>query len=154
MYIFAVGLSNILDSELCGRHPAEGPHRGVVRAAVVDSELLCKVVQGIECVARIEAFLILAVAQLNHAKFGIPAAHVADELQLGLRVLAWMTVRSSEWQAREAALPFQRCFRPALVVLSASTAHAVFIGILHKELPISHVLCYTLAHEGYGLLPG
>ena len=49
--------------------------------------------------------------QKRAAKFGIPAAHVADELQLGLRVLAWMTVRSSEWQAREAALPFQRCFQ-------------------------------------------
>ena len=24
--------------------------------------------------------------------------------------------------------------------------------ILHQRLPIHHVLCYTLAHEGYGLL--
>ena len=71
MYIFAVGLSNILDSELCGRHPAEGPHRGVVRAAVVDSELLCKVVQGIECVARIEAFLILAVAPVSYTHLDV-----------------------------------------------------------------------------------
>ena len=60
-----VGLSNILNSELSGRQPAEGPHGQVVGAAVVDGKLLCKVIQGIERVARIEAFLILAVAALD-----------------------------------------------------------------------------------------
>ena len=40
----------------------------------------------------------------------------------------------------------------ALVVLSAGTADAVFLRVLHQGLPIRHVLCYTLAHEGYGPL--
>ena len=63
----AVGLSNILDSELSGRHPAEGPHGGVVGSAVVDGKLLCEVIQGIEGVARVEAFLILTMAALHLA---------------------------------------------------------------------------------------
>ena len=62
-----VGLSNILDSDLSGSHPAEGPHGQVVGAAVVDGKLLCKVIQGIERAARVEAFLILAVAALDLA---------------------------------------------------------------------------------------
>ena len=62
-----VGLSNILDSDLGGRHPAERPHGQVVGAAVVDGKLLCKVIQGIERAARVEAFLILAVAALDLA---------------------------------------------------------------------------------------
>ena len=40
-------------------------HGQVVGAAVVDSKLLCKVIQGIKRVARVEAFLILAVAALD-----------------------------------------------------------------------------------------
>ena len=62
-----VGLSNILDSDFSGSHPAEGPHGQVVRAAVVDGELLCKVVERKERAARVEAFLILAVAALDLA---------------------------------------------------------------------------------------
>ena len=62
-----VGLSNILDSELGGRHPAERPHGQVVGAAVVDGKLLCKVVERKERAARVEAFLILAVAALDLA---------------------------------------------------------------------------------------
>ena len=49
---------------------------------------------------RVEPFLILAVAalpqampQLNHAQRWISAAHVADELQLGIRVLVRVAVR-------------------------------------------------------------
>ena len=62
---FFVGLSNILDSERNGRQPAEGPHGEVVGAAVVDGKLLCEVFERIERVARVEAFLILAVAALD-----------------------------------------------------------------------------------------
>ena len=40
-----VGLSNILDSELIRREPAEGSHGQVVGAAVMDGELLGKVVE-------------------------------------------------------------------------------------------------------------
>ena len=38
-----VGLSNILDSELIRREPAEGSHGQVVGAAVMDGKLLGKV---------------------------------------------------------------------------------------------------------------
>ena len=41
----SVGLSNILDSELIRREPAEGSHGQVVGAAVVDGKLLGKVVE-------------------------------------------------------------------------------------------------------------
>ena len=41
----AVGLSNILDRELCRRKPAKRPHREVVGAANMCSELLGKIVQ-------------------------------------------------------------------------------------------------------------
>ena len=43
----------------------ERSHGEVVGAAVMDSELLCKVVQRIECVAGIEALLVLTVAALH-----------------------------------------------------------------------------------------
>ena len=41
----SVGLSNILDSELIRREPAEGSHGQVVGAAVMDGKLLGKVVE-------------------------------------------------------------------------------------------------------------
>ena len=40
-----VGLSNILDSELIRREPAEGSHGQVVGSAVMDGKLLGKVVE-------------------------------------------------------------------------------------------------------------
>ena len=54
------------------------PHREVVGAAVVDSELHCKVIQGIKAAAGVKAFLILAVAALH---FTVVARRIgADEL--------------------------------------------------------------------------
>ena len=95
--------------------------------------------------------------QFDHPQGWIPTAHVTNELQLGFRVLIRMTVRASGLAAegRHASIPTllpEVDVRPAFVVLSAGTANAVFLGILHQRLPIRHVLCYTLAHEGYGLL--
>lgn len=49
--VYIVGLSNILDSELGGRTPAERPHGEVIGTAVVDGKLLCEVIQGVEAVA-------------------------------------------------------------------------------------------------------
>lgn len=43
----------------------EGPHREVVGVAVMDSKLLCKVVQRVKGVAGIEALLVLPVAALH-----------------------------------------------------------------------------------------
>ena len=42
-FMSSVGLSNILDSELIRREPAEGSHGQVVGAAVMDGKLLGKV---------------------------------------------------------------------------------------------------------------
>ena len=64
----------------------ERSHGEVVGAAVMDSELLCKVVQRIERMAGIEALLVLAVAALNLAV--VPRRIRTDQLmpdtQLGV----------------------------------------------------------------------
>ena len=80
-----VGLSNILDGELERRKPFKRPHREVVGAAVVDSKLLCEVIQGKESVRRIEALLILAVAALHFAVVTrcIGANQLVADTQLG-----------------------------------------------------------------------
>ena len=44
---------NILDGELVRREPAKRPHRGVVGAAVMDSELLGEVANGPVCTCTI-----------------------------------------------------------------------------------------------------
>ena len=54
-----------MDSELIRRKPVKRSHRKVVGTAVVDSKLLCKVVEGIKSVAGIKTLLILAVAALD-----------------------------------------------------------------------------------------
>ena len=100
-----------------------------------------------------------AVPELDHAERRIPAAHVADELQLGLRVLVWMAVRPPglAGKGRHASVPAllpEVDIRPALVVFPAGTAHSVLFCVLHQGLTIVHVLCYNLTHEGYGLLSG
>ena len=38
--------------------------------------------------------------------------------------------------------------RPAFVIFPAGPAYAIFRRILHEGLPIPHVLCYTITHEG------
>ena len=84
-----VGLSNILDRELRWGEPVEGPHREVVGAAVVDRKLLCEIVQRIECVAGIEAFLVLTVAALHLTVVprGIRANQLMPDAQLSSRPL-------------------------------------------------------------------
>ena len=95
--------------------------------------------------------------QFHHAKAGISAAQIPDEFEFCFCVLIWMAVGTpglTGQRARRsvpAGLP-EVDVRPALVVLPAGTAHAVFLRILHQGLPICHVLCYTLAHEGYSPL--
>ena len=60
-------MSNILDGKLKRRKPTKGSHREVVGAAIVDGELLCKVVWRVEAVAGVKTFLILAAAALDLA---------------------------------------------------------------------------------------
>ena len=73
-----VGLSNILDSELQGRKPAKGPHREVIRTAIMDSKLLGEVIQGIKAVTGVKALLVLPVAALY---FAVMSRRIgADEL--------------------------------------------------------------------------
>ena len=62
---FFVGLSNILDGKLQRRKPSQRSHGEVIGAAVVDSELLCEVVQRIKAVAGVKSFLVLPVASLH-----------------------------------------------------------------------------------------
>ena len=78
-------MSNILDSEFIRRKPAKRPHGEVVGAAVVDSELHCKVIQGEKAAAGIEAFLILAVAALHFTvvAWSIGADELVTDPQLG-----------------------------------------------------------------------
>ena len=106
--------------------------------------------------AGITAFL-QTVPELDHAQCWISAAHVADELQFGFRVLVWVTVRPSglAGQGRFTSVPAlspEIDIRAALVVLPAGTADAVLFRVLHQGLTVFHVLCYTFVHEGYGLL--
>ena len=56
-----------MDSELIGRKPVKRPHGQVVGTAIVDGKLLCEIVQRIEGIAGIEAFLVLAMAALDFA---------------------------------------------------------------------------------------
>ena len=76
------------------------------------------------------------VPELDHAQGWIPAAHVADELQLGLCVLVWMAVGPSGLAGQgyhttiPALLP-EVDVRPALVVLPAGAADAIFLCVLH-----------------------
>ena len=42
--------------------------------------------------------------------------------------------------------------RADFVIFTAGAADTKFFGIFHYGLPIGHVLCYTITHEGYGLL--
>jgi hypothetical protein len=45
------------------------------------------------------------------------------------------------------------CARNRIVFMAGDgTVYPVFLSILHQEFPICHVLCYTFAHEGCGLL--
>ena len=60
-----VGLSNILDSELKRRKPAQRPHGEVVGAVVMDSKLLGKVIDRVKAVAGVKTFLVLSVATLH-----------------------------------------------------------------------------------------
>ena len=62
-----VGLSNKLDGEFARRKPAKRSHREVVRAAVMDSELLGEVIEGVETVTGVKALLVLPVAALHLA---------------------------------------------------------------------------------------
>lgn len=100
----------------------------------MDSKLLCKIVQGVEGVAGVKPLLILAVAAFD---LPIMARCVrANEFQFGLRVLVWMTVGASglAGKGRHTSVPAllsEIDVRPALVVLPAGAADAVFLRILH-----------------------
>ena len=80
-----VGLSNILDGEFARRKPAKRPHREVVGATVVNSELFRKVIQGVKTVAGIKAFLVFSVAAFYFAVVarGIGSDELVADAQLG-----------------------------------------------------------------------
>ena len=80
-----VGLSNILDSEFVRRKPEKGPHREVVGAAVVDSELPGEVIEGVKAMAGVEAFLVLTMTALHLAVVSrsVRADELMSNAQLG-----------------------------------------------------------------------
>ena len=82
------------------------------------------------------AALLQTVPELDHAQGWISAAHIADELQLGLCVLVGVAVRASglAGQGRHTPVPAllpEVDVRPALVVLPAGAADAVLFCVLH-----------------------
>ena len=76
------------------------------------------------------------VPEFDHTQGWIPAAHIADQLQLGLCVLVRVAVGPSGLAGQgchttiPALLP-EVDVRPALVVLPAGAADAVFLCVLH-----------------------
>ena len=76
------------------------------------------------------------VPQLDHAQRWVAVAHIADELQLGLRVLVGVAVRASglAGQGRHTTVPAllpEVDVRPAFVVFPAGAADAVLFCVLH-----------------------
>ena len=95
--------------------------------------------------------------QLYHTKIRISSPHISDELQF----LICMLVRMTVWPPGSASQGFHTSvpsgppevdIGPSTVIFSAGLADTVFFSVLHQGLPICHVLCYTLAHEGCGPL--
>ena len=78
-----------MDSELIERKPVKRPHGQVVGTAIVDSKLLCEIVQRIEGMAGIEAFPFLAMAALDFAVMarGIRTNGLVPNAQLGSSLL-------------------------------------------------------------------
>ena len=74
-----------MDGELIRRKPVKRPHREVVRAAVVGSELSGEVIQGVKAAAGIEALVILAVTTLHFAvvAWSVGADELVADPQLG-----------------------------------------------------------------------
>jgi len=97
------------------------------------------------------------VPQFHHAQVWVAAVHVPDQLQLRLCVLVGMAVGPPGLAGQGCHAPIPAGLpevdvRPAFVVLPTGTADTIFFCVLHQGLPIRHVLCYTLVHEGYGPL--
>ena len=74
--------------------------------------------------------------EFEHTQGWIPAAQIADELQLGLRVLVGVAVGPSglAGKGRHTSIPAllpEIDVRPALVPLPAGAADAVFLCVLH-----------------------
>lgn len=77
-----------------------------------------------------------AVPQLHQSKARVAAAHVPDQLQFCLCVLVWMAVGPPRLtgQGLHTSIPAgppEVDIGPALIVLPAGPAHAVFLCILH-----------------------
>lgn len=103
------------------------------------------------------AALFQSMPQFHQTKMRVTAAHIPDQLQLCLCMLVWMAVGPSGLAGQGFRTPIpagtpEADILPTLVILSAGTADAVFLRILHYGLPVCHILCYTLFHEGCGLL--
>ena len=94
----------------------EGPHREAVGAAVVDRKLLCEIIQRIECVAGIEAFLVLTVAALDLSVVArcVRTDQFMPDIQFGGRPLK---------QSRQLALPAGEAVGKLGTVVRLDTLH-------------------------------
>ena len=92
-----------MDSELVGRKPVKRSHGQVVGTAIVDGKLLCEIVQRIEGMAGIKAFLILAMAALDFVVMarGIRTNELVPNAQFGSSLFkqGWQSrlCRRSDW---------------------------------------------------------
>ena len=74
--------------------------------------------------------------EFDHAQRWISAAHITDELQLGICMLVWVAVGASGLAGQGCHTPIPALFpevnvRAALVVLSAGAGDAIFLCVLH-----------------------
>ena len=78
-----------MDSEVKRRVPIERPHGDVVGAAVMDSELLCEIIQREEGMTGVKAFLVFSVTALHFAVMTgcIGAYQLVPDTQLGSGIL-------------------------------------------------------------------
>ena len=93
-----------------------------------------------------------SMPQLYDAEIGIPAPHVADQLEFGFRMLVRMMMRTPGFRTQRfyAAVPPRS---PEVdvgctpIVLPACTRDAVFLCVSHQGLTKPHVLCYSVHEE-------
>ena len=82
------------------------------------------------------AALLQAVPQLHQAKLRIAAAHIPDQLQFRFGMLVWVALRPPGLAGQGLHTPIPASppevdIRPALAVLPAGSADAIFLRIFH-----------------------
>lgn len=102
--------------------------------------------------AGISSFL-QSLPQLGKPQLGIPVSHITNKFEFFLCVLPRMAVRPSGLTGKGFYCPIPATtpevdVGASFVVFAACSADTILLCVLHQGLPILHVLCYTIAHEG------